>query len=117
MITCSHCGNLYVECETQTIGKNLHTKIEDNNTVIITPEFYKIIDTGKDPQIKCSCKKLNIVFQCDFCGKVLEKEEAKLVENANGEKLVSCNNCVKGMSQSSKITDFEIDKLTFKAYS
>jgi len=113
MITCSECGNLFVECETKAKGLNLHTKIEDKGIVIVTPEFYQIADEGKDPSLACVCGKLQISLACDYCGIVIKGSTVSIVKDRHGKKLVGCKICATDRPPSSKITKIETESLKF----
>ena len=115
MITCRVCGHIHVECETKAKGVNLHTKIGSKNEVIVTPEFYRITDGGKPPKIACECKKLDLMFTCDYCGRPIEEEVFSLVEDRHGKRMVSCDRCVEDRPASSKIEEVEIGDFKFKA--
>jgi len=117
MITCRNCGHIYVECKTKARGVNLHTKIGSKNDVVVTPEFYKITDDEETPSISCDCKKLDIIFTCDFCGRPVEEKEFSLVEDRHGKRLVSCSRCAQDRPASSNITEVNIEDFKFTAKS
>ena len=117
MVTCKKCGNLTVNCETHAVGQNLHTKLEDKGLVTISPEYYQISDSGNKPVLSCICGKMDIVFTCDYCGKAVDEEPAKLIEDSNGRKLVSCEYCAEGRPKNNTITDLDVDKITLKVKS
>jgi len=113
MITCLNCGNIYVKCETEAKGINVHTKIEDKDTIILTPEFYQITDTGKKSKLSCQCGELDIGLSCDYCGVIIKSSTVNIVEEKHKKKLVSCNRCAGDRPASSNITKVKIDSLKF----
>ena len=113
MITCSSCGQLFITCETQSMGMNLHTKIEGKNKITVIPEYYQISDSGSQPKLACLCKKLDIAFHCDYCGRPVTSKTIKVIEDKHGKKLFSCLRCIEDKPASTKITDEEIDNFKF----
>ena len=117
MITCSACGSIYVECTTKAKGINVHTKIEEKGIVIVTPEYYQIRDNGKKPILACNCGKLDIVFACDFCGKIIRDNTANIVEDRHGKKLIGCKMCSGERPASSKVIKIKTEDFKFVAKS
>lgn len=114
MITCKDCGHVFIKCNTQSMGMNLHTKLGEKNKITVTPEYYQIEDAGDNPELSCLCKKMNLIFVCDYCNNVIEEKEGNIVTNRDGKKLVACNRCTKDRPKSSTIEKADIANFKFE---
>lgn len=89
MVTCSICGNLHVKCDTSAWGMNLHTKVQEGNRVLVSPEFFVVKDDGKNPVIDCECGKMDLRFFCDYCGNAIRGKTVYMVKQKNGKVLMA----------------------------
>jgi len=90
MVTCKNCGNMFVKCDAEALGMNLHTKIQTDNEILVTPEYYRIRDEGKNPKVGCECGHTELRFYCDYCGEAINAKTVYLVTEPNGNRLMSC---------------------------
>lgn len=113
MITCKQCGTVFTECSTRAVGRNLHTKVNDKDEVILSPEYYEIGDMGENHTLNCACGKKDFLLICDFCGRVKEEERLSIVTNKYGKRMVTCDSCIDNSSNKVKL-DMSKIKLIIK---
>jgi len=113
MITCNNCGNLFIQCDTRARGVSLHTKIVKNTEVLVTPEYYRIEDTGEESVLDCSCGKTDICFICDYCGETIHNNTVFIVTEPSKRQMVACTRHVAGLPEGYTSQEVEISKMNF----
>lgn len=111
MITCKRCGNLSLECLARLFGSNLHTKIQDDGSVLVIPEYYILEDDGDTHELKCHCDVPDITFMCDYCRNHINSKKVNIVKRKREGQMIVCKRCLTEIGNFEEHKEVEIDEI------
>lgn len=111
MITCRKCGSLSLECIARLFGSNLHTKVQDDGSVLVVPEYYVLEDDGDTHELKCHCNEPEIIFMCDYCRNHINSKKVDIVKRKREGHMVICKRCLNEIGNFDEHKEVKIEEI------